>query len=97
MADAQLFIKMGLEGWNGYLKRTSDLFNSLTDEQLAQETAAYLREKSVGNPDALAKIDSLLRQVYRQPEKSMVEKYTAPPSSHVDGAIRAGDALGLGA
>lgn len=39
MVNEQLFIKMGLEGWNGYLKRAGDLFNSLTDEQLAQETA----------------------------------------------------------
>lgn len=39
MANEQLFIKMALDGWNSYLKRTSDLFNSLSDEQLAKETA----------------------------------------------------------
>jgi len=39
MVNEQLFIKMGLDGWNSYLKRTSDLFSSLSNEQLAKETA----------------------------------------------------------
>ncbi|HWB26586.1 MAG TPA: DinB family protein [Chitinophagaceae bacterium] len=39
MADQQLFIKMALDAWNTYLKRTGDLFNSLSDEQIMQETS----------------------------------------------------------
>jgi hypothetical protein len=32
-----LFIKMVLDAWNSYLKRTTDLFNELSDEQLLKE------------------------------------------------------------
>jgi len=39
MADQQLFIKMALDSWNMYVKRSSDLFNSLTDEQVMKETS----------------------------------------------------------
>ncbi|HVX50795.1 MAG TPA: DinB family protein [Chitinophagaceae bacterium] len=39
MADKQLFIKMALDGWNTYVKRTGDLFDSLSDEQVAGETS----------------------------------------------------------
>ena len=39
MADQQLFVKMTLDAWNTYVKRTGDLFNGLSDEQLQQEVA----------------------------------------------------------
>jgi hypothetical protein len=39
MPNTQLFVKMALDAWNTYIKRSSDLFNSLTDEQIAQETS----------------------------------------------------------
>ncbi len=32
-------IKMVLDAWHTHIKRTDDLFNSLTDEQLMQEIA----------------------------------------------------------
>jgi hypothetical protein len=35
-SDDELFIKMVLDNWNNYVKRTDDLFNELSDEQLNQ-------------------------------------------------------------
>src|SRR4051812_40801994 len=39
MTNPDLFIKMVLDAWHTHIKRTDDLFNSLTDEQLMQEIA----------------------------------------------------------
>jgi hypothetical protein len=35
----EIFIKMVLDSWNTYIKRTDDLFNELSDEQLMKEVA----------------------------------------------------------
>ena len=35
----ELFIKMALDNWNTYVKRTDDLFNELSDEQLMKQIA----------------------------------------------------------
>ena len=35
----ELFIKMALDNWNIYIKRTDDLFNELSDEQLNTQIA----------------------------------------------------------
>ncbi|QHT67648.1 DinB family protein [Rhodocytophaga rosea] len=35
----ELFIKMVLDAWNIHIKRTDDLFNSLSDEQLMREAS----------------------------------------------------------
>ena len=37
--NPDIFIKMVLDAWHTHIKRTDDLFNSLTDEQLMQEIA----------------------------------------------------------
>lgn len=39
MTREDIFIKMVLDAWSIYFKRTDDLFNSLSDDQLAQEIA----------------------------------------------------------
>src|SRR4051794_37909631 len=39
MMNPDIFIKMVLDAWHTHIKRTDDLFNSLTDEQLMQEIA----------------------------------------------------------
>jgi hypothetical protein len=39
MTQQEVFIKMALDAWNTYLKRTDDLFNALSDEQLLNEIA----------------------------------------------------------
>src|SRR6476619_7650068 len=33
----ELFLKMVIDSWNSYIKRTTDLFNELSDEQLLKE------------------------------------------------------------
>jgi len=35
----EIFVKMALDGWQGQLNATSNLFNKLSDEQLMQEIA----------------------------------------------------------
>ena len=35
----EVFIKMALDAWQTYLKRTDDLFNELSDEKLAREVS----------------------------------------------------------
>lgn len=39
MTSETIFIKMVLDAWNTYIKRTDELFNSLSDEQLMKEIA----------------------------------------------------------
>ena len=39
MASEDVFIKMVLDAWYTYIKRTDELFDSLTDEQLMKEIA----------------------------------------------------------
>ena len=39
MTSQNVFIKMVLDAWDTHIKRTDDLFNSLSDEQLTKEIA----------------------------------------------------------
>ena len=39
MTSETIFIKMVLDAWHTHIKRTDELFNSLSDEQLMQEIA----------------------------------------------------------
>src|SRR5438105_14962805 len=39
MTSEPIFIKMVLDAWHMYIKRTDELFNSLSDEQLMREIA----------------------------------------------------------
>jgi hypothetical protein len=39
MTQQEIFIKMVLDAWNSYIKRTDDLFNALSDKQLSTEVA----------------------------------------------------------
>ena len=36
----QTFVKMGLDAWNGMVKRTDKVLNNISDEQLLHETSA---------------------------------------------------------
>jgi len=92
MADQQLFIKMALDGWNGYIKRTGDLFNSLSDEQLAKETApgkntgAYLLGHLIAVNDRIIELFSLGERLHpeldepflKSPDKSGLEVPAIP-------------------
>jgi len=40
MPNTDLFIKMVLDSWNAYIKRTDELFESLSDEDLEKEVSA---------------------------------------------------------
>jgi len=58
----QTFVKMGLDAWNGMVKRTDKVLNSINDEQLMQETAPgrntgiYLLGHIVAVNDGMLKI-----------------------------------------
>lgn len=39
MINEDIFIKMTLDAWHTYIKRTNELFNSFSDEQLMKEIA----------------------------------------------------------
>lgn len=39
MTSEDIFIKMVLDAWHTHIKRTDELFNSLSDEQLMKEIA----------------------------------------------------------
>lgn len=39
MTNENIFIKMALDAWHTYIKRTDELFNSFSDEQLIKEIA----------------------------------------------------------
>ena len=37
MIQQEIFVRMVLDAWNAYVKRTNDLFNSLSDEELMKD------------------------------------------------------------
>lgn len=95
MANEQLFIKMGLEGWNSYLKRTVDLFNSLTDEQLAQETApgkntgAYILGHLIAVNDRMIEMMFLGERLYPELDEPYLKNpESAGPAKHDIHALR---------
>lgn len=70
MAQRKLFIKMVLDAWETHVKRTSDLFNELTDEQLQKEVApgrnrgVYLLGHLAAVHDHMLPILGLGKQLY---------------------------------
>jgi hypothetical protein len=79
MADEKLFIKMGLEGWNTYLKRTADIFNGLTDEELSLEVASgrnsakYLLGHLVAVHDRMIELFFLGERLYPQLDEAFLK------------------------
>ncbi|MEO6328504.1 MAG: DinB family protein [Ginsengibacter sp.] len=88
MNQQQLFIKMALDAWDVYISRTNKLFDSLTDEQLQEETAPgkntgiYLLGHLTAVHDALftllgsgEKLYPALENIFiKNPDKSGIEK-----------------------
>jgi len=84
----QLFVNMALDAWNIQIDRTNKLFNSLSDDQLAQEVAPgrnsgiYLLGHLTAVHDALFPLLGLGEKLYPQleevfikhPDKSGLEK-----------------------
>ena len=84
----QLIIKMALDSWNTHIKRTDQLVDSLSDEQLLQEVAPgrnsgyYLLGHLTAVHDSLFPLFQLGEKLYPQledifiknPDKSAIEK-----------------------
>lgn len=84
MPNEPLFVKMALLSWEGQVKRATNLFNSLTDEQLAQEispgrnTGTYLLGHLIAVNDSILPLFGLgdklhpeLEELYiKSPDKS---------------------------
>ena len=78
MADEKLFIKMALDAWNTYLKRTGDIFNGLSDEQLLQEvapgrnTGKYLLGHLIAVHDRMIELFFLGQRLYPQLDEAFL-------------------------
>jgi hypothetical protein len=74
----QLMVKMALDSWNGYLNRTSKLFDELSDEQLQKEvspgrnTGVYLLGHLVAVHDAMIALLGLGEKKYPELEMPFV-------------------------
>jgi len=84
MHNQSLFVKMGLLNWEGQLKRTTSLLNTLTDEQLAQEiapgrnTGAYLIGHLIAVHDAIVPLFGLGERLHPELEEIYI---TSPDKS----------------
>lgn len=88
MTTPQLIVKMNLDAWNSHVSRTGKLINSLSDEELAQETApgrntgTYLLGHLVAVHDAMIPLMNLGNKSYplledifiKNPDNSGMEK-----------------------
>jgi len=69
MNSNELMVKMSLDGWNGYLSRTSKLFEELSDEQLQHEvspgrnTGVYLLGHLVAVHDTMIALLGLRKKI----------------------------------
>jgi hypothetical protein len=90
----ELFVKMVLDAWYLYIKRTDDLFNGLSDEQLLHEVSpgrnrgVYLLGHLTAIHDKMLPLLSLREQLYPELYDPFVlnpDKITAdiPASSHL--------------
>jgi hypothetical protein len=79
MNSNELTVKMSLDGWNGYLNRTSKLFEELSDEQLQQEvspgrnTGVYLLGHLVAVHDTMIALLGLGEKNYPQLEMPFIK------------------------
>ena len=80
MSQQEVFIKMVLDAWNIHIKRTDDLFNALSDEQLLKEIAPnrnrglYLLGHLAAVHDRMVPILGFGNQLYPQLYEAFVEK-----------------------
>jgi len=78
MEQEQLFIKMALDAWNTYVKRTGDLLSSLTDEQIMQEaspgrnTGIYLLGHLIGVHDRIVELFFLGERQYQHLDEAFL-------------------------
>jgi len=79
MNSNELMVKMSLDGWNGYLNRTSKLFEELPDEQLLKEvspgrnTGVYLLGHLVAVHDTMIALLGLGEKKYPQLEMPFIK------------------------
>ncbi len=87
MAEQQLFVKMALDAWNTYVKRTGDIFSSLTDEGIQTEvapgrnTGTYLLGHLVAVHDRMIELFSLGERLYPQLDEAFLKN---PDKSGLD-------------
>jgi len=78
MQNQSLFVKMGLLTWEGQLKRVTNLFNSLTDEQLSKEiapgrnTGIYLMGHLIAVHDGLLPLFGLGEKLHPELEEVFI-------------------------
>ena len=79
MSSNELMVKMSLDGWNGYLSRTSKLFEELSDEQLQHEvspgrnTGVYLLGHLVAVHDTMIALLGLGEKKFPQLEMPFIK------------------------
>jgi hypothetical protein len=79
MQNQPLFVKMALLTWEGQLKRVTNLFNSLTEEQLLQEiapgrnTGIYLMGHLIAIHDGLLPLFGLGERLHPELEEIFVK------------------------
>jgi hypothetical protein len=79
MNSNELMVKMSLDGWNGYLSRTSKLFEELSDEQLQHEvspgrnTGVYLLGHLVAVHDTMIALLGLGEKRFPQLEMPFIK------------------------
>jgi hypothetical protein len=94
MNSNELMVKMSLDGWNGYLNRTSKLFEELSDEQLNKEvspgrnTGVYLLGHLVAVHDTMIALLGLGEKKYPQLEMPFIKSpdksgLVFPPTSEL--------------
>jgi len=78
MQNQPLFVKMGLATWEGQLKRTTNLLNTLTDEQLSKEiapgrnTGIYLTGHLIAIHDAMVPLFGLGERLHAELDEAFV-------------------------
>lgn len=78
MHNQSLFVKMGLASWEGQLKRATNLFTTLTDEQLSQEiapgrnTGFYLMGHLIAVHDAILPLFGLGEKLHPELEEIFI-------------------------
>jgi len=78
MQNQPLFVKMGLLSWEGQLKRTTNLLNTLTDEQLSKEiapgrnTGIYLMGHLIAIHDAIVPLFGLGERLHPELDEAFV-------------------------
>jgi len=78
MPNQPLFVKMALFSWEGQLKRATNLFNTLTDEQLSREiapgrnTGIYLMGHLIAIHDAILPLFGLGERLHPELDEAFI-------------------------